>query len=50
MWTSRTRRHIMIDDKLYKLVGIEAAKKETDKGKIIEEALKKYFGGGERQE
>jgi hypothetical protein len=48
-WVSRTRRNVMIDDELYKQVSIEAAKTETDKGKVIEKALKKYFGGDERQ-
>ena len=39
----RTRRHITISDELYKKVSIKAAEKETHRGKIIEEALKKYF-------
>ena len=45
---NRKRRHILIDDTLYKQVAIESAKTETDKGKVIEEAIKKYFGGDER--
>jgi hypothetical protein len=31
-------------------VSVESAEKEIDKGKVIEEALKVYFGGDERQE
>lgn len=50
MKEKRVRRHIAIEDSLYKQVSIEAAKKEINKGQVIEEALKKYFGGDERQE
>jgi hypothetical protein len=39
----RTRRNTWIADDLYKKVSVEAAEKEIDKGKVIEEALKKYF-------
>lgn len=46
---TRTRRHIYIEDDLYKQASIEAARKDIDKGKVIDEALKKYFGGDERQ-
>ena len=49
MLVLRKRRYIMIEDNLYKKVSIEAAEKEIDKGKVIEEALKQYFGGDERQ-
>jgi len=45
---NRKRKNVYIQDELYKQVSIEAAKNETDKGKVIEEALKKYFGGDER--
>ena len=46
---NRKRKNVYIHDALYKKVSIEAAEKEVDKGKVIEEALKKYFGGDERQ-
>jgi hypothetical protein len=49
MEKKRIRRHITIEDELYKQVSIEAAKKEINKGSVIEEALKKYFGGDERK-
>jgi hypothetical protein len=39
----RKRRHVSIADDLYKKVSVQAAEKEVDKGKVIEEALKKYF-------
>ena len=45
---NRKRKQVYIHDDLYKQVSIEAAKKETDKGSVIEEAIKKYFGGDER--
>jgi hypothetical protein len=46
---NRKRKNVYIQDELYKQVSIEAAKKEIDKGKVIEEALKQYFGGDERR-
>ncbi len=46
---TRKRRNVIIDTRLYRKVVVEAAKKEVDNGKVIEEALKKYFGGDERQ-
>jgi len=46
---NRKRKNVYIQDELYKQVSIEAARKEIDKGKVIEEAIKKYFGGDERQ-
>jgi hypothetical protein len=49
MAKQQKRRHITINDELYKQVSIEAAKKDVNKGNVIEEALKKYFGGEERQ-
>lgn len=45
----RKRRNLHIENDLYKKVVVEAAKKEVDNGMVIEEALKKYFGGDERQ-
>lgn len=45
----RKRRNVHIENDLYKKIVIEAAKKEVDNGKVIEEALKQYFGGDERQ-
>jgi hypothetical protein len=47
---NRKRKQIYIHNDLYKKVSVEAAEKEVDKGKVIEEALKVYFGGDERQE
>jgi hypothetical protein len=47
---SRTRRHVYIDDSLYKKVSIRAIEKEVDKWKVIEEALKKYFGGDDERQ
>lgn len=47
---TRNRRNVYIEDDLYKKVSVESAEKEIDKGKVIEEALKVYFGGDERQE
>jgi hypothetical protein len=41
----RKRKQVYIHDDIYNKVSVEAAKKEIDKGKVIEEALKKYFGG-----
>jgi hypothetical protein len=46
---NRKRKNVYIDDELYKEVSIEATRKDIDRGKVIEEALKKYFGGDERQ-
>lgn len=46
---NRKRKQVYIHDELYKKVSHEALEKETDKGSVIEEALKKYFGGDERQ-
>jgi hypothetical protein len=46
---NRKRKQIYIHNELYKKVSIKAAEEEVDKGKVIEEALKKYFGGDERQ-
>jgi hypothetical protein len=46
---NRKRKQVYIQDELYKKVSIEAVEKEIDKGRVIEEALKKYFGGDERQ-
>jgi hypothetical protein len=45
----RKRKQVYIHDELYKKVSVKAAEKEVDKGKVIEEALKQYFGGDERQ-
>jgi hypothetical protein len=45
---NRKRKQIYIHNELYKKVSIKAAEEEVDKGKVIEEALKKYFGGDER--
>lgn len=47
---NRKRKNVFIDDTLYKKVSVEAAEKEVDKGRVIEEALRHYFGGDERQE
>lgn len=40
---SRTRKNVYLNDELYKQVSIKAIEKEVDKGKVIEEALKKYL-------
>ena len=45
----RKRKQVYIHEALYKKVSVQAAEKEVDKGKVIEEALKQYFGGDERQ-
>ena len=46
---NRKRKQVYIHDDIYKQVSIEAAKNDVDKGKVIEEALKQYFGGEGRQ-
>jgi hypothetical protein len=45
----RKRKQVYIHDELYKKVSVKAAEDEVDKGRVIEEALKRYFGGDERQ-
>jgi hypothetical protein len=45
----RKRKQVYIHDELYKKVSVKAAEQEVDKGKVIEEALKQYFGGEGRQ-
>lgn len=40
---TRLRRNVYIEDELYKKAAIEAVKEGVDNGKVIEEALKKYF-------
>jgi hypothetical protein len=46
----RKRKQVYIHDELYKKVSVKAAQEETDKGSVIEEALKKYFGGEKGRE
>ena len=41
---NRSRKNVYLDEKLYKKVTVRAAEKEVDKGRVIEEALKEYFG------
>jgi hypothetical protein len=48
--TKRKRRNVHIDNDIYKKIVVEAVKKEVDNGKVIEEALKKYFGGDDERQ
>jgi hypothetical protein len=48
--TKRKRRNVHIDNDLYKKIVVEAVKKEVDNGKVIEEALKNYFGGDDERQ